>query len=211
VIVNAASRQADWATTAEGGMHVDLAAAMVGARLVHMSSDAVFSGTTARYDETHVPAPTTPYGGAKAAETAIKGITPTAVIAQTSLIISDGDSPHERHVHALAAGAATGALFTDDVRCPVHVSDLASALLELGTSPYAGIHHVAGTDAISRYELGVLIAHRDGLDQATLPTALRAGTSLPGPIDVRLDSTNTQARLTTRLEAHTRFLVPTPT
>jgi dTDP-4-dehydrorhamnose reductase len=147
VIVNAASRQADWATTAEGGMHVDLAAAMVGARLVHMSSDAVFSGTTARYDETHVPAPTTPYGGAKAAETAIKGITPTAVIAQTSLIISDGDSPHERHVHALAAGAATGALFTDDVRCPVHVSDLASALLELGTSPYAGIHHVAGTDA----------------------------------------------------------------
>ena len=126
-------------------MHVALAAAMVGARLVHVSSDAVFSGTTARYDETHVPDPTTPYGAANAAaETAIKGITPTAVIARTSLIIGDGDSQHERHVHALAAGTVTGALFTDDVRCPVHVTDLASALLELAASPYSGIRHVAG-------------------------------------------------------------------
>lgn len=212
VIVNAAYRQSDWATTAEGGMHVALAAAVVGARLVHVSSDAVFSGTTARYDETHLPDPTTPYGAAKAAaETAIKGITPTAVIARTSLIIGDGDSQHERHVHALAAGAVTGALFTDDVRCPVHVSDLACALLELAASPYSGIHHVAGTDAISRYELGVLIARRDGLDQATLPTGLRAGTGLPGPIDVRLDSTNTQARLNTRLRGAREFLAPTPT
>lgn len=212
VIVNAAYRQSDWATTAEGGMHVALAAAAVGARLVHVSSDAVFSGTTARYDETYVPDPTTPYGAAKAAaETAIKGITPTAVIARTSLIIGDGDSQHERHVHALAAGAVTGALFTDDVRCPVHVTDLACALLELAASPYSGIHHVAGKDAISRYELGVLIARRDGLDQATLPTGLRAGTGLPGPIDVRLDSTNTQARLNTRLRGAREFLAPTPT
>ncbi len=211
VIVNAAYRQSDWTTTAEGAMHVALAAAMVGARLVHVSSDAVFSGTTARYDETHVPDPTTPYGAAKAAaETAIKGITPTAVIARTSLIIGDGDSQHERHVHALAAGAVTGALFTDDVRCPVHVTDLASALLELAASPYSGIHHVAGKDAISRYELGVLIARRDGLDQATLPTGLRVDTGLPGPIDVRLDSTNTQARLSTRLRGAREFLAPTP-
>ncbi|WP_326822857.1 SDR family oxidoreductase [Streptosporangium sp. NBC_01756] len=212
VIINAAYRQSDWATTAEGGMHIALATAMVGARLVHVSSDAVFSGTTVRYDETHVPDPTTPYGAAKAAaETAIKGITPTAVIARTSLIIGDGGSQHERHVHALAAGAVTGALFTDDVRCPVHVTDLASALLELAASPYAGIHHVAGADAISRYELGVLIARRDGLDQAALPAGLRAGTGLPGPIDVRLDSTDTQARLNTRLRGAREFLALTPT
>jgi dTDP-4-dehydrorhamnose reductase len=146
-----------------------------------------------------------------AAETAVRGITPTAVIARTSLIIGNGDSQHERHVHALAAGAVTGALFTDDVRCPVHVTDLASALLELATSPYAGIHHVAGADAISRYEFGVLIARRDGLDQAALPAGLRAGTGLRGPIDVRLDSTNTQARLKTRLRGAREFLVLTQT
>jgi dTDP-4-dehydrorhamnose reductase len=114
-------------------------------------------------------------------------------------------------VHALAAGAVSGVLFTDDVRCPVHVTDLASALLELAASPYSGIHHVGGKDAISRYELGVLIARRDGLDQATLPTGLRAGSGLHGPIDVRLDSTNTPARLNTRLRGAREFLAAGPT
>lgn len=54
-------------------------------------------------------------------------------------------------------------LFTDVVRCPVHVADLASALLELAVAPYAGVSHVAGTDAITRYELGLLIAPRGAM------------------------------------------------
>ena len=209
VIINVAYRQTDWATTADGGMHVAAAAAAGGARLVYVSSDAVFSGAAVRYDETCSPDPTTPYGAAKAAaETAIKGLDPTAIIARTSLIIGDGGSPHEKLVHALATGAKTGALFTDDVRCPVHVTDLASALLELARSPYSGIHHVAGADAVSRYELGVLIARRDGLDETTLPTGRRANTGLPGPVAVRLDCAKTQSRLTTRLRGAPTFLAP---
>jgi dTDP-4-dehydrorhamnose reductase len=206
VVVNAAYRQSDWATTADGALHVALAAAAAGARLVHVSSDAVFSGAAGRYRETDLPDPTTPYGAAKAAaETAVKGITPAAVIARTSLIIGHGDSQHERHVHALAAGTASGVLFTDDVRCPVDVGDLAAALLELAASPHAGIHHVAGADPVSRHELGVLIARRDGLDEAALPTGPRAG-NVPGPLDVRLDCTDTQARLGTRLRGAREFL-----
>jgi dTDP-4-dehydrorhamnose reductase len=209
VIINVAYRQSDWATTATGGMHVALAAARVGARLVHVSSDAVFSGRRARYDETHAPDPTTPYGAAKAAaETAINGLTPAAVIARTSLIIGNGQSQHERFVHALASGARTGALFTDDVRCPVHVSDLAAALLELADSPYEGVCHVAGADAVSRHELGMLIAQRDGLDPAALPAALRVDSGHAGPIDVRLDCTKTQALLATRLRGAREFLAP---
>jgi dTDP-4-dehydrorhamnose reductase len=212
VVVNAAYRQSDWAITADGATHIALAAAAVGARLVHVSSDAVFSGAAARYDETYPPDPTTPYGAAKAAaETAVKGITPAAVIARTSLIIGNGGSQHERYVHGLAAGAVTGVLFTDVVRCPVHVTDLAAALLELAASSHSGIHHVAGSDAISRYELGMLIARRDRLDQKALPAEPRDGTGVPGPLDVRLDSTNTQARLTTRLRGAHEFLAPTPT
>jgi dTDP-4-dehydrorhamnose reductase len=210
-VINAAYRQPDWETTADGGMHVALAVAAAGTRLVHVSSDAVFSGTAPSYDETSQPDPVSPYGAAKAAaETAVKGITPSAIIARTSLIIGDGDSQHERLVHALASGTASGALFTDEVRCPVHVTDLAAALLELAASPHAGVCHVAGTDAVSRYELGLLIAARDGLDQAALPAGLRAATGVPGAIDVRLDSTRTQARLTTRLRGAREFLAPTP-
>jgi dTDP-4-dehydrorhamnose reductase len=207
MIINAAYRQPDWATTADGGAHVALAAAAVGARLVHVSSDAVFSGAAPRYDETCLPDPVSPYGAAKAAaETAVKVITQGAVIARTSLIVGDGDSPHERLVHALASGAASGVLFTDNVRCPVHVDDLAAALLELAAGSHAGIRHVAGPEAVSRYELGLLIAARDGLDPAALPAGLHAATGKPGPLDVRLDSTTTQARLATRLRGPHEFL-----
>jgi dTDP-4-dehydrorhamnose reductase len=209
VVINAAYQYSDWETTADGAAHVALAAAAAGAQLVHVSSDAVFSGTALSYDETCQPDPVNSYGAAKAAaETAVKGIMPGAAIARTSLIIGDGDSPHERLVHALASGTASGVLFTDDVRCAVHVTDLASALLELAAGPPAGVCHVAGTDAVSRYELGVLIARRDGLDPAALPAGLRAATGFPGPFDLRLDSTKTQARLTTRLRGARDFLTP---
>ncbi|WP_328475236.1 sugar nucleotide-binding protein [Actinoplanes sp. NBC_00393] len=202
-IINAAFRQADWVTTADGAMHVAAAAACAAARLVHVSSDAIFSGRASSYDETCSPDPTTPYGAAKAAaETAVKGLAPDAVIARTSLIIGGGDSQHERYVHALAAGTTRGVLFTNDVRCPVHVTDLASGLLELARSRYSGIHHLAGADALSRHELGVLIARRDGLDGAELPGGLRT----EGPLDVRLDCGMTQARLKTRLRGAREFL-----
>jgi dTDP-4-dehydrorhamnose reductase len=207
VVINAAYRKADWSSTADGAAHVALAAASVGARLVHVSSDAVFSGAAVHYDETSVPDPIAPYGAAKAAaETAVTAICPDAVMARTSLIIGDGGSVHEQRVRALATGRMSGVLFTDEVRCPVHVADLAAALLELASSDHAGIHHVAGADAVSRHELGTLIARRDGLDAAALPSGRRAGTDLPGPIDVRLDCTATRQRLRTELRGARQFL-----
>ncbi|GAA4571621.1 SDR family oxidoreductase [Planotetraspora kaengkrachanensis] len=207
VVINAAYRQSDWETTALGAAHVAVAVSGTGGRLVHVSSDTVFSGKAITYTEDCVPDPVSPYGAAKAAaETAVQVIDPAAVIARTSLIIGDGGSPHERLVHSLATDGMRGVLFTDDVRCPVHVSDLAAALLELANSDRAGIHHVAGTDAVSRYELGCLIAQRDGLDPTRLSTGRRADTDLPGPIDVRLDCGLTQRHLSTRLRGAREFV-----
>lgn len=207
VIINAAFRQSDWATTADGGAHVGFAAAAAGVRLVHVSSDAVFSGAAVTYDETCLPDPATAYGAAKAAaETAVKAMTPAAVIVRTSLIIGNGASQHEKRAHELASGSRNGVLFTDDIRCPVHVSDLASGVLELALSSHIGVHHLAGSDAISRYDLGVLIARRDGLDPSRLPAGLRAETGASGPVDVRLDCTRSQAKLTTRLRGAREFL-----
>lgn len=209
VVINAAYRQTDWVATADGAAHVALAAAATGGRLVHLSSDAVFSGAAIHYDETCAPDPTTQYGAAKAAaETAIKAISPQGVIARTSLIVGDGGSSHESFIHALAGGRREGVLFTDDVRCPVHVADLAAALLELAVSDRAGVHHVAGADGISRFELGLLIARRDGFDSAVLPAGRRAATSSPGPLDVRLDCRATQQYLHTNLRGARAFLEP---
>ncbi|MFI1485492.1 SDR family oxidoreductase [Streptomyces sp. NPDC020747] len=206
-VINATSGGSDWAVTADGSIRVAMAAMQRGCRLVHVSSDAVFSGSRMRYDETCLPDPVTAYGAAKAtAETAVRLLAPTAAVARTSLIIGHGGSVHERLVHALAAGTREGVLFTDDIRCPVHVEDLASALLELAVSDRAGMFHLAGADAVSRHELGVLIARRDGLDAARLPAGRRADTLMPGALDVRLDSRATQERVRTRLRGAGEFL-----
>ncbi|MFE5484142.1 SDR family oxidoreductase [Streptomyces sp. NPDC056527] len=206
LVVNASSGLADWATTAEGPVRLALVAARYGCRMVHVSSDAVFSGAGVHYDESSLPDPVTPYGAAKAAaETGILAVHPKAAVARTSLIIGHGRSVHEKFVHELAAGTRDGVLFTDDIRCPVHVADLAAALLELAAADAAGIHHLAGRDAISRHELGTLIAKRDGLDATRLPTGLRADSPLPGALDVRLDSRATQRILRTTLRGARQF------
>ncbi len=210
VVINASSGKADWAVTAEGPIRLAMAAAKSGSRLIHVSSDAVFSGARVHYDESCPPDPVTPYGAAKAAaETGVLLVRPDAVVARTSLIIGDGQSVHERAVHELAAGARTGALFTDDIRCPVHVADLAAALIELASGDTSGIHHLGGSEALSRHELGVLIARRDGLDGSRLPTGLRADSALPGALDVRLDSRATQRKLRTTLRGGRQFLTST--
>ncbi|KAB1982821.1 SDR family oxidoreductase [Streptomyces triticiradicis] len=200
LVINASSGKAGWAVTAQGSVRLAMAAARYGSHLVHVSSDAVFSGARVHYDESCLPDPVTPYGAAKAAaETGLLAVYPEAVVARTSLIIGDGRSVHEHAVHELAAGVRDGVLFTDDIRCPVHVADLAAALLELASSNASGIHHLAGRDALSRHELGILIARRDGLDASRLPKGLRAQSTLPGALDVRLDSQATQRKLSTTL------------
>ncbi|MEV7413057.1 sugar nucleotide-binding protein [Streptomyces althioticus] len=208
VIINATSGGVDWAVTAEGPVRLALVAERHGCRLVHVSSDAVFSGASAHYDESQLPDPVTPYGAAKAAaETGVRLVYPDAVVARTSLIIGDRRSVHVRAVHELASGRWDGVLFTDDVRCPVHVSDLAAALLELGFSDASGVRHLAGADAVSRYDLGVLIARRDGLDISRLRAGRRSESGIPGALDVRLDCRATQRELVTCLRGAREFLL----
>ncbi|MFI9600032.1 SDR family oxidoreductase [Streptomyces sp. NPDC052043] len=206
-VINASNGQADWAVTADGAAHVANAVANRGCRLVHVSSDAVFSGADVHYGEDALPDPVSPYGAAKAAaETAVRVFLPDAAVVRTSLIIGHGRSAHERAVHALAAGTRTGVLFTDDTRCPVHVVDLAAALLEITESGAPGMFHVAGPDALNRHDLGVLIARRDGLDPDRLAPGLRSDVAPPGNLDIRLACRATQSGLRTRLRGAHEFL-----
>ncbi|RZU52798.1 dTDP-4-dehydrorhamnose reductase [Krasilnikovia cinnamomea] len=207
VVVHAAAGRDDWRVIADGAAHVALAAVAVRARLVHLSSDALFSGREVHYDESAQPDPVYRYGAAKAAaETAVRAIDPGAAVVRTSLILGDGTGVHEVLTHDLIAGRADGTLFTDQIRKPVHVDDLADALLELATNGHAGILNVAGADAISRYDLGVLVARRDGLDPTLIPAGTIGDRGLRLPTDVRLRTEKATALLRTRLRGAHEFL-----
>jgi dTDP-4-dehydrorhamnose reductase len=185
---------------APGAAHVASASAAVGARLVHISSDALHAGRPEPYTEDDEPTPVTPYGAAKAAaETAVAALDPSAAIVRTSLILGDETTAQVRFPLDLIAGRAEGFLFTDEIRCPVDGGDLAAAVLELVGNDYAGVLNVAGPQAVSRAELGLLVADRYGLPREKVPVCRAAESGMIRPLDVRLDSSQAAALLRTRM------------
>lgn len=208
-VINSAYDRGSWAVMATGAANVAEAAAAVGARLVHVSSDAVHSGRPQWYTESDEPDPITPYGAAKAAaETAVAAIDPSAAIVRTSLILGDEKSSHVRFALDLANGAP-GQLFTDEIRCPVDGGDLAEGILELVGNDYAGIVNIAGSDAVNRVVLGRLIATRYGLaPQFKTCTIAESGMTRSG--EVKIDSSRARGMLRTRLRGAIELLSDAP-
>ena len=186
----------------DGSRNVARATAEVGARLVHISTDLVFDGELGRpYTEDDEPRPLMEYGRQKlAGERAVKEAFSEVLVVRTSLIYGGTEpSRHERLVLDAANGAAQVRFFSDELRNPVQVGDLAAALLELGRSDETGILHVAGADAVSRYEFARLVASAAGRDPDALQSALATEHADPRPLDCRLDSSRARARVEVRL------------
>jgi dTDP-4-dehydrorhamnose reductase len=173
-----------------------LAAVAAGARLVHLSSDLVFPGTGTRaLTEDDEPRPVTPYGASKLE--AERVCPPEALLVRTSLIYGGPEpGPQERLALDAADGVSDMAFFTDELRCPIAVADLAAAVLELAELDAAGPLHVAGADALTRHEFAQLICARHGRD----PAALRGEPGGPDrPKHVVLDCSRARALLRVRL------------
>jgi len=190
-VVHTAYRQGGldaWSTNVEGAAVVAAAAASQGARLVHLSSDVVFDGTRGRYLEEDRTLPVNGYGRSKAeAERRVAAALPEATIARTSLLYGAAEpGPQER----LALTGTT--FFSDEIRSPVQVGDLATALLELLALDAPGPLHLGGAEDISRYEFALLL----GADARRIEAA---GTTPDRAPDVSLDSGRAAALLTTRL------------
>ncbi|HEY2947189.1 MAG TPA: SDR family oxidoreductase [Micromonosporaceae bacterium] len=206
-VVNAAYSYGDWAACADGAGHVATASAKVGARLVHISSDSVHGGRSEPYGDDEPPSPVFPYGAAKAAgETAVRVADPGAAVVRTSLIIGDDRSKQVRLCLDLITSRVPGALFSDEIRCPVAVDDLAAAVLELVDSDVSGLLNIAGPEAVSRPELGALVAGRYGLDPSRIRVSTTAEAGLVRPGEVRLHCARARALLKTRLRGVSEVL-----
>jgi dTDP-4-dehydrorhamnose reductase len=193
VVIHTAYRQEGpgaWEITVDGAENVALAAREVGARLVHLSTDVVFDGRKgSSYVEEDEPSPVTDYGRAKAeSELRVRMAHPDGLIVRTSLLV--GGPGHEPSKHELAAVDPDFVFYEDEIRCPIQVGDLASALLELAELDLAGVLHVAGAEALSRAELAELVAGRP---------VRRAAAPPDRPLDCSLDCSSAVALLRTEL------------
>ena len=191
-IIHTAYRRDDHAATVDTARYVAEAAMWCGARLVHVSTDLVFKGRPAPYTEADDPTPIEDYGRAKAeAERIVTTLCPDALIVRTSLLYGRGPepSPHESAVQAAIEGRTDMRFFTDEVRCPALVEDVAAALTQLaGTPELTGVLHLAGPDALSRADLARMSADRHGWDASRLRLGTIVESGLDRPGHVVLDS-----------------------
>ena len=191
------------AITATGAGHVARAAAAIGARLVHISTDMVLDGEHPPYDESAPPAPVHDYGRAKAAaEALVRRVTPAAAIVRTSLVcrLDPPDPATHWVVDSLRSGQQI-TLFTDEVRCPIWLEDLADALLELATNDFSGVLNVSGPQALNRYEMGVHLARCHGLDPAGIRPGLSSQGAIRRPRNLTLDTSLARQVLRTPLRS----------
>ena len=175
------------AVIVDGTRHVAEAAARAGARLVHLSTDSIFGGDRAPYDESAPPAPLNEYGRAKAAAEALALAHPNAVAVRTSLIygLEEMDNGTAWLAAALRAGRPV-TLFTNQRRNPVWVETLAAACLELLDLPYRGVLNVAGRQTLSRAEFGLRLLDWWGIGKRDT-LSLAEDTSGRWPVDCALN------------------------
>lgn len=171
--VDACEEDPEWADRLNRFMaeQVAVAARETGAKLIHISTDAVFDGETGNYTEEDVPRPINVYGRTKlAGERAVQDAYPEAMVIRTNIFgwnVQPKQSLAEWFLAHLEAGQECNG-YRDVWVTPILVNDLAEILLEMLASGAQGLYHVAGADCVSKYEFGLRLAEVFGLDRTLI-------------------------------------------
>jgi dTDP-4-dehydrorhamnose reductase len=177
----------------EATREIALWAAASGAKMVFASTDLVFDGKTGNYREEDMPAPLSVYGRTKLdAEEAVLGACPGAAVIRGSLFFGFGGPVGRTFLSDLVDRLSKGErmrLFVDQKRNPVLLEDLAAAMVKAVECDLAGLYHVAGDEAVTRYEFGRLVCEAFNFDDALLVPIEMAEFEYeaPRPMDSSLD------------------------
>jgi dTDP-4-dehydrorhamnose reductase len=154
------------AVNADASANIAAAAAMLGARIVAVSTDYVFDGTlTDRpYVESDPTAPIGAYGRTKlAGEEAVAGHNPNYAIARTAWLFGLGGKNFPDTMLNAAQSRDEVAVVTDQTGSPTWAGHLSPALLDLAAGTATGIFHTAGGGQCSWHELTVELYRAAGL------------------------------------------------
>lgn len=139
-----------------------------GARLLHVSTDAVFDGQRGNYTEEDLPKPLNIYAQTKLeGEHAVAAIDPQAIIARVNFYgwsLSGERSLAEWFFNNLKARNKIMG-FTDVFFCPLLVNDLARIFMRMLELELQGLFHVVSCEAVSKYEFGIDLAQNFGFDK----------------------------------------------
>ena len=148
------------------------ACAKRGIRMIHLSTDAVFDGTQkAAYTETDEPNPLGVYAQTKLdGERAVLSANPQAIVARVNFFgwsLSGRRSLGEFFVNNLSEGRNVNG-FTNVIFCPMWVNHLSRTLVEMLEKDLHGLYHVVGAQPMSKYQFGVEVARKFGLNESLI-------------------------------------------
>jgi dTDP-4-dehydrorhamnose reductase len=175
-------------------------ASTLNARLVYVSTDSVFDGKRGDYVETDEPAPLNVYARSKlAGEQETLRRNPSALIVRVNIYgwnAQDKESLAEWILRQLEEGRQVPG-FTDVFFTPILVNDLVPVLFAMMQHELAGLHHVSGSERISKFEFARNVAAAFGFDHARVTPCQLKNMNLRAarPLDVSLNTTKIRIAL----------------
>jgi dTDP-4-dehydrorhamnose reductase len=158
-----------------------------GARLLHISTDAVFDGLRGDYTEEDNPTPAGVYSRTKLdGERAVTDAYPSAIIARVVFYgwsLNGARSLAEFFFNNLSRGQRVSG-FTNVFFCPLLANQLAKILVFMLEKNLSGLYHVVGPEPLSKYEFGIRLAQRFSLDSSLidpLPFTQSASAAIRSP------------------------------
>jgi dTDP-4-dehydrorhamnose reductase len=170
--------------------------ASFGARLVHLSTDLVFSGKegTGGYGETDAVDPVTVYGKTMAeGEEVVARLNPAAAILRISLPMGPSFSGHAGAIDWIQSRFRAGrpaTLYFDEVRSCAYVDDLNRVFRWFLGSTTAGLYHLGGPRPLTLYQIAQVVNRVGGYDPTLLKGCPRrdAGPMPPRAGNVSMNS-----------------------
>jgi dTDP-4-dehydrorhamnose reductase len=160
-------------TNVAGAVAIARVARDHGARLVHLSSDLVYSGAgDGGYVETDPVDPVTVYGKTMAqGERAVQSLDPTAAILRISLPMGPSFNGHAGAIDWIQSRFRAGrpaTLYFDEVRSATYCDDLNGVFHYFLGSTDSGLYHLGGPRALTLNQIGQIVNKAGGYDSSLL-------------------------------------------
>lgn len=147
--------------------------AVTGVRIIHVSTDYVFSGSeSVPCRETDAVAPQTAYGRTKLeGEQLLFAANPDAVVIRTAWLYSPYGNNFVKTMLRLGAERDELRVVFDQVGTPTYAADLAAAIFTVIETPewYPGIYHFTDEGVCSWFDFTVEILRRAGISCRVIP------------------------------------------
>jgi dTDP-4-dehydrorhamnose reductase len=159
-----------------GPRYLALAARMIGARIVHISTDFVFDGAgSTPYATDASPNPQSTYGRTKlAGEQAVRQMLPdNSVVLRTAWVYAAEGANFVRTMLRLMASKGAVRVVADQIGTPTSAVSLAKVIWSIGADPdLKGVYHWTDAGVASWYDFAVAIAE-EAAAVGLLPSEIR--------------------------------------